>query len=149
MLYPFLPFLTYSVGLFTLSRSDCPADGIWKATPSGEVCVVPCQGDSVGMMTRRCRCVSQTSEEWDQPDLQFCLSKSPPKGMAYIDFIISIPYSKTTVISNKPYGIIEAYNYLYSLNGDAVSVYRIAREHSHVSGSFSLSLIVHISPGPP
>lgn len=24
MLYPFLPFLTYSVGLFTLSRSDCP-----------------------------------------------------------------------------------------------------------------------------
>lgn len=69
--------------------------------------------------------------------------------MAFIDFIISIPYSKTTVISNKPYGIIEAYNYLYSLNGDAVSVYRIAREHSHVSGSFSLSLIVHISPGPP
>lgn len=103
----------------------------------------------MGMMTRRCRCVSHTSEEWDQPDLQFCLSKSPPKGKAYIDVIISIPYSKTTVISNKPYGIIEAYNYLYSLNGDAVSVYRIAREHSHVGGSFSLSFIVHISPDPP
>ena len=57
------------------------------------------------------------------------------KGKAYIDFVISISYSKTAVISNKPSGIVAAYSYMYGLNGDEVSLYRIAREHTHVSYS--------------
>lgn len=123
------------VGILPLSRSACAADGIWKITPSGEVCVLPCQGNTVGIMTRRCRCVSSTSGEWDDPDLQYCLSAVAPKGKAYIDFVISISYSKTAVISNKPSGIVAAYSYMYGLNGDEVSLYRIAREHTHVSYS--------------
>lgn len=112
--------------------SVCPKDGLWEETADGKERILPCQGDTVGQMTRRCRIISTNVSSWDDPDYQYCLPKYPPSGMGYLDFAYSIPHSKTLVISNNPQGIVKAVSSVYGVHPDHVSVYRIARHDVHV-----------------
>ena len=115
-----------------MAVSDCPKDGIWEETANGKERMLPCGGETMGQMTRRCRITGTNTSLWDDPDMQYCLPKYPPSGIGYVDYSYVIPHSKTVVISKNPQGIVKAVCCIYNLPSDAVSVYRIARHSVQV-----------------
>ena len=121
-----------SVVLLEIVLSVCPKEGPWEVTEGGEERVLQCTGDTVGPLVRRCRAVSVTQSQWDDPDYQYCLPKYSPEGMGYIDFIVSIPYSKTVMILKNPSGIVAAFSSVCKVMSDQISIHRIAYFDKHV-----------------
>ena len=122
--------------LLEIAFSVCPKDGPWEVTEDGEECVLQCTGDTVGPLVRRCRAISVIQSQWDDPDYQYCLPKYSPEGMSYIDFIVSIPYSKTVMISKNPSGIVAALSSVCDISSDQISIHRIALYGNYVRSLF-------------
>lgn len=112
--------------------SACPKDGIWDETKEGEERVIPCLGETIGPLIRRCRVISAIESKWDDPDDQYCLPQYASKGMSNLDFMLSIPYSKPVVILKNPSGVVAALASILQVTFDQISVHRIAQYDQQV-----------------
>lgn len=97
--------------------ANCPTDGDWPNTKSGDTKSIACPGDQWGKMYRTC-----TKDEWGVVDSQYCMPLYPEKGYAFVDYYYLISNARADRIRSKPEGIKMGLKEFYGIDESAITI---------------------------